>query len=152
MKVLGIVPSSTDLKWALLEGTSSAPCILPLPSKSQRLPVDACEGHALLSLQRLLTTFFVEQGVEHICILQAGTSQFRGPSTSRVKAEGIIQLVGAELNLPTNLVSSQALRAKERRFENITGGSPESVFYQGSDFTPQAWRDAVLVGWWGLES
>ena len=68
MKVLGIAPSSTDFKWALLDGTRALPRILPLPSTSQKLPADACEGHALLSLRRLLSTFLAEQGVERICV------------------------------------------------------------------------------------
>ena len=152
MKVLGIAPSSTDLKLALLEGTRAAPRVLPLLTKSQKLPADSCEGHALLSLRRLLATLFAEQGVERVCILQAGTSQFRGPSASRVKAEGIIQLVGAELNLTTDLVSPQSLRAQEKRFESTAGDSPEAVVNAGCAFKPQAWRDAVLVGWWGLEA
>lgn len=152
MRVLGIVPSSTDLKWALLEGTRATPSCIALPSKSQKLPADACEGHALLSLRRLLLTFLAEQGVERVCILQAGASQFRGPSSDRLKAEGIIQLVGAEQDIPTGLVSPQSLRAQEKRFEATAGASPEIVINGGTAFTPKAWRDAVLVGWWGLET
>lgn len=152
MKVLGVVPSSTDLKWALLEGTRARPRTIVLPSKSQKFPADACEGHALLSLRRLLLTFLSEQGVERVCILQAGTSKFRGPSTSRLKAEGIIQLVGAEQDIPTDVVSPQSFRAQEKRFEDFTGVSPEQALNGGSEFTPKAWRDAVLIGWWGLEA
>lgn len=152
MRVLGIVPSSTDLKWALLDGTRSTPRAIALPSKSQKLPADACEGHALLSLRRLLLTFLAEQRVERVCILQAGTSQFRGPSSGRLKAEGIIQLVGAEQDISTDLVSPQSLRAQEKRFETTAGASPEIVINGGTAFTPKAWRDAVLVAWWGLET
>jgi hypothetical protein len=150
MRVLGIAPSSTDFKWALLDGSRAQPQVLPLPSTSQKLPADACEGHALLSLRRLLSTFLSEQGVERICVLQAGSSQFRGPSAARVKAEGVVQLVGAELDLTVNLVAPQSLRAQEKRFEAITSGSPEDVLNAGADFKPKAWRDAVLVAWWGL--
>jgi hypothetical protein len=150
MKVLGIAPTSTDLKWALLAGTRTQPQVLPLPSISQKLPADACEGHALLSLRRLLSTFLAEQEVERVCVLQAGQSQFRGPSTARVKAEGIIQLVGAELDLAVDLVAPQSLRAQEKRFGVIASGSPEEVLNGGAEFKPKAWRDAVLVAWWGL--
>jgi len=150
MKVLGIAPSSTDFKWALLDGTRAQPQLLPLPSTSQKLPADANEGHALLSLRRLLSTFLTEQGVECICVLQAGQSQFGGPSAVRVKAEGIIQLVGAELGLKVDLVALQSLRAQEKRFEAIASGSPEHVLNGGDSFKPKAWRDAVLVAWWGL--
>lgn len=151
MKVLGIVPSSTDFKWALLDGTRAQPKVLPLPSTGQKVPADACEGHALLSLRRLLSTFLSEQGVERVCVLQAGSSQFRGPSARRVKAEGIIQLVGAELELTVDLVPPQSLRAQEKRFETIASDSPEAVLNGGADFKPKTWRDAVLVAWWGLQ-
>ena len=151
MRVLGIVPSSTDLKWALLDGTRRNPVELPLPSTSQKLPADECEGHALLSLRRLVSTFVSEQKVQRACVLQAGQSQFRGPSPTRVKAEGIIQLVGAELEFPVDLVSPQSLRAQEKRFATIASGAPETVLNRGADFKPRARRDAVLVAWWGLD-
>lgn len=151
MKVLGIAPSSTDFKWALLDGTRAQPQVLPLPARSQKLPADACEGHALLSLRRLLATFLSEQGVERACVLQAGRSQHGGPSAARVKAEGIIQLVGAELELPVDLVAPQSLRAQEKRFEDVASGSPEAVMNGGDAFKPKPWRDAVLVAWWGLD-
>jgi hypothetical protein len=92
----------------------------------------------------------MEQNVERICILEASRSQFRGPSSSRVKAEGIIQLVGAELQLQVDLVAPQSLRAQEKRFEAIASGSPEDVLNSGNAFRPLTWRDAVLVAWWGL--
>lgn len=151
MKVLGIAPSSTDFEWALLDGTRALPQSLPLPSRSQKLAADACEGHALLSLRRLLSIFLAEQGVERICVLQAGSSQFRGPSASRVKAEGIVQLVSAELELAVDLVAPQSVRAQEKRFASITSASPEDVLNGGADFTPKTWREAVLVAWWGLD-
>ena len=150
MRVLGIVPSSTDLKWALLDGTRETPMVVPLGSTAQRLPADECEGHALLSLRRWLATFLSEKEVERICVLRAGESQFRGPSTARVKAEGIIQLVGAELELPVDLVAPQSLRAQEKRFAEIASGSPEEKLNGGSQFKPRARRDAVLAAWWGL--
>ncbi|MEU0250302.1 hypothetical protein ABZ192_39580 [Streptomyces sp. NPDC006235] len=104
-----------------------------------------------MSLRRLLSTFLVEQGVERSCVLQAGSSQFRGPSASRVKAEGIVQLVGAELKLTVDVVAAQSLRAQEKRFASIASVSSENVLNGGADFKPKAWRDAVLVAWWGLD-
>lgn len=150
MRVLGIAPSSTHLRWALLDGTRANPFVRPLPSTSQKLPEDECGGHALLSLRRLLSAFLREHGVEHICVLQAGQSQFRAPSPTRIKAEGIIQLVAAECDLSIDLVAPQSLRAYEKRFPEIASGSPETVLNGGADFKPRAWRDAVLVAWRGL--
>jgi hypothetical protein len=68
-----------------------------------------------------------------------------------VKAEGIVQLVGAELELRVDLVAPQSLRAQEKRFETVAPGSPEFVLNGGHPFKPKAWRDAVLVAWWGLD-
>jgi hypothetical protein len=98
----------------------------------------------------LLATFLPEQGVEHVCVLQAGQWKHKKRSPMRAKAEGIVQLVGAELNLGVDLVAPQALRAQEKRFEAITGGTPEGVMNGGHPFIPKTWRDAVLVAWWGL--
>ena len=38
---------ANNFKWALLDGSRAQPRVLPLPSTSQKLPADACEGHAL---------------------------------------------------------------------------------------------------------
>jgi hypothetical protein len=151
MRVLGIAPSSTDLKWALLDGSANSPSLLDLPSIKQKLPSDDSEGHALLGLRQLLTTFFKEQQIQRVCVLQAGTTKFRGPSPARLKAEGIVQLVGAELNIEVRLAAPQTLRAREKKFAEITGGEPEAIFNGNQPFKPKDWRDAVLVGWWGLE-
>jgi hypothetical protein len=98
-----------------------------------------------------VSTFLKEQGVEKVCVLQAGNSKFGGPSSSRLKAEAIFQLVGADLSVPTELVPPQTLRAWEKKFADQAGGTPESVFNDGDDFVPKPWRDAVLVAWVGLE-
>ncbi len=150
MRVLGITPSSTHLRLALLEGTQATPVVVPLSYKSLKLPKDDCEGQALLSLRLLLSTFVSEQNVEHVCVLRAGQSKFGRPSSTRVKAEGVIQLVAAELAVSADLVAPQSLRAREKRFDEIASGSPETVLNGGTDFSPRAWRDAVLVAWWGL--
>lgn len=151
MRVLGIVPSSTDLKWTLLEGVREEPVVVPLGSTSQKFPRDECEGHAWLKLRRLLSTFLPEKGVERICVVRAGKSRFKGPSTARVKAECIIQLVGAELELPIDLVAPQSLRVEEKRFEKIASGSPEEKLNGGSQFSPKALKDAALAAWRGLD-
>ncbi len=150
MRVLGIAPDAKQFKWVLMHGGQENPERVELPSSDLKLPIDACEGHALLSLRRLLTTFLVEQKVEHISLLSAGTSEFRGPSASRVKAEGIVQLVGAELDIAVAMVSAQSLRSKEKRFESVAGGSPEAVLNHGLEFKSKQLRTAALVAWMGL--
>lgn len=150
MKVLGVVPSSTDLKLALVDGDRSAPILLPFSQKTQKLPAAVDEGLGLQSLYRWLATLLREQGAQKVCILQAGNSRFGGPSAERVKTEGIIQLVGADLSIATELIPPQTLRAQEKRFAGETHGSPEAIFNQGAEFVPKPWRDAVLVAWVGL--
>jgi hypothetical protein len=152
MRVLGVVPTSTDLKWAIVEGQHSSPTLVATPTKTQKLPVDEDQCQVLQGLYRLVSTFLKEQSVEKVCVLQAGNSKFGGPSSARIKAEAIFQLVGADLSIPTELVPPQTLRAAEKKFTDQTGGTPESVFNDGDDFVPKPWRDAVLVAWVGLEA
>jgi hypothetical protein len=150
MRVLGIAPDAKQFKWALMQGVQTSPERLALPSSDLKLPNDACEGHALLSLRRLLSTFLAEQNVEQISLLSAGSSEFRGPSASRVKAEGIVQLVGAESKIAVGLITSQSLRSREKKFAAIAGASPEEVLNGGEKFKSELLRTAALVAWLGL--
>jgi hypothetical protein len=150
MRVLGIAPDAKQFKWILVRGGQESPERLELPSSDLKLPNDSCEGHALLSLRRFLTTFLAEQNVEQISLLAAGTSKFGGPSVSRVKAEGIVQLVGAELDIAVSLVPAQSLRLREKRFESIAGNTPEKVLNRGQEFKSDLLRTAALVAWIGL--
>jgi hypothetical protein len=152
MRVLGVVPTSSDFKWAIVEGQRGSPTLFATPTKTQKLPVDQDQGQVLQGLYRLVSTFVKEQGVEKVCLLQAGNSKFGGPSSTRIKAEAIFQLVGADLSLQTELVAPQTLRAWEKKFPGQTGGTPEAVFNDGGEFVPKPWRDAVLVAWLGLEA
>jgi hypothetical protein len=150
MRVLGVAPTSSDFTWAIVDGTREAPTLIPPPTKRQKLPADEHPGQGLQGLYRLVSTFVKEQSIEKICLFQAGNSQFGGPSTARIKAEAIFQLAGADLSIATELVPPQTLRAWEKKFPSKTGGTPEDVLNGGSEFTPKAWRDAVLVAWVGL--
>lgn len=152
MKVMGVVPSSSDLRLAVVEGMCSAPRLVPTHQKTVRLPAGTNDAQRLQSLYRLLSTLFREQRVEKICVLQGGNSQYGGPSAERVKAEGIIQLVGADLSIHTELIAPQTLRAKEKKFADLTKGTPESVLNNSEPFVPKPWRDAVLLAWMGLEA
>jgi hypothetical protein len=151
MRVLGLVSSPTDVKWALLDGTYVSPCLLPMPTKSQRLPINVDEGNVLHGLYRLVCTLLTEQSVGKVSILQASNSQFRSASPRRIKVEAIVQLAIASLDLRVGLVSPQTLRARERKFSTIAGGAPEDILNGSQRFTPKPWRDAVLVAWIGLD-
>jgi hypothetical protein len=150
MKVLGVVPGSSDLKWALVDGVRASPILLSIPTKGQKLPSDPVEGRALQSLYRLISTFLTEQGVCRVCILHAGNSQFGGPSALRVKAEGILQLAAADSGITALSIPPQTLRAREKRFVEETGGTPEAILNAGDAFVPKPWRDAVLNGMGGV--
>jgi hypothetical protein len=150
MKVLGVVPGKNELRCALVEGTSAAP-ILNKTLKVQKIAVDPTNAVSLRDLFNLLVTWVMELHVDKVCILQAGTTQFGGASSARVKVETVIQLVGAHSSVNTSLVPPQTLRAREKKFASKTGNVPESVLNGGAEFTPKAWRDAVLTAWTGLE-
>jgi hypothetical protein len=150
MKVLGVVPGKTELRCALVEGTSATP-VLNRTLKVQKIAVDQTDATSLRDLFNLLVTWVMELHVDRICILQAGATKFGGASPARLKVETVIQLVGAHSSVNTRLVPPQTLRAKEKKFAAKTGATPETVLNGGAEFTPNAWRDAVLTAWTGLE-
>ncbi len=151
MRVLGLVASPKDIRWALLDGTCAQPYVIPIPTKGQKLPANVDEGKILQSLYRLVCTLLTEQSVAKVSILQATHSQYRAASSRRIKVEAIIQLAVANLELRASLLSPQTVRAGERKFAGVAGGPPEAVLNGGLSFSPQAWRDAVLTAWLGLE-
>lgn len=150
MRVLGVVPSSDGMKFALLEGTRSDPVLQPIGKKTVKIEVAKNQGRELQDIYRLVKTLLNEERVEKVCILQASNSKFGRPSTARVKTEGVLQLVGADLSIRTELIAPQTLRAHEKKFPEQTKGTPESVLNNDKAFVPKQWRDAVLVAWVGL--
>src|SRR5690242_19951707 len=98
MKALAAVPSSTDIIWAVVEGTAQSPQSAKAPGKL-KIPA-ATDSQALHSALKLFSTLLKEQHPEVVAVLQAGNSQFRGPSPERVKAEALLQVAAAELGIP----------------------------------------------------
>lgn len=152
MKVLGVLPSSTDVKWALLEGTRQSPLMVSIENKAQRLPAGGDEAQNLSRLKQLIGALLKEKGIEKVAIVQAGHSQFRGPSVTRVKTEAVFQLAAAETNIPVVLVAAKTLKTQEASFAGTVGGTPEAALNSGKPFSPKPWRDAVLAAWVGLDS
>jgi hypothetical protein len=150
MRVLGVVPSSTHIQWALLAGVQAAATLEELPSKTQKLPADQDEAKVLYRLKGLLATFLRDHKVEKVSVLAAGRALHGNPSTLRTKVEAVFQLASVEVGVPCAIVSPQSLRAREKRFGQEVGHTLEEVFNRGETFVPQAWRDAVLVAWYGL--
>ena len=150
MKVFGVVPTSKDFCLALLDGTVESPILIDLEKKKHKFPVDGDEADQMYALKRFIDAIIGENQIEKLTILGAGTSQYKGPSSSRIKAECVFQLVAKERGIQVEVIYPQTLRAREKKFVDITGDSPEMVFNGGNVFSPKPWRDAVLVGWIGL--
>jgi len=150
MRVLGVTPTSKDFCMALLAGTNVKPDLIELEKKKHKFPADGDEADQMYSLKRLVDAIISEKQIEKLVILGAGTSQYRGPSRSRVKAECVFQLTAKERGIQVEVIPPQTLRAREKKFVEITGDSPENILNGGSTFSPKAWRNAVLVGWLGL--
>ena len=150
MKVLGIAPTSKDFCLALLEGTTESPSLCEFEKKKQKFPVDGDEADQMYGLKRLIDTIIGEKQIEKLMILGAGASQFKGPSRSRVKAECVFQLAAKDRGIQVEVIPPQTLRAREKKFVDLAGNTPENVFNSGQAFSPKPWRDAVLVGWIGL--
>jgi len=152
MKVLGVTPSSNEVSWALVEGTRSNPSLVNLDSTKQKFPKTQSEAQILYNLHKFVLTFLENQAVDKVCILQAGNNKFGKASSMRIKAEAVFQLACAEHNIPVELVPPQTLRAQEKKFQADAGGTPESVFNNGSDFRPKPWKDTVMIAWTGLNA
>lgn len=150
MKVLGIAPTSKDFCLALLDRTTESPILIDLEKKKHKFPVDGDEADQMYALKRFVDAIIGEKQIEKLTVLGAGTSQYRGPSSSRIKAECIFQLAAKERGIQVEVILPQTLRAREKKFVDVTGDTPEMVFNDGRAFSPKPWRDAVLVGWIGL--
>lgn len=150
MLVLGVVPGTKDIRWAMLDGTQSEPRLIESIKKSEKLPIDEDQSTLLYDLKRFVGSALLETSVEHIMLLGAGTSQFK-TSPLRLKVECVFQIAAKEADIPINVIPPQTLRAKEKKFSSIAGGTPEEILNGGNDFSPIPWRDAVLVAWCGLD-
>ncbi|AGW13154.1 DUF3010 family protein [Megalodesulfovibrio gigas] len=150
MKVLGVTPSAKDVMWAILEGTAEQPKLVPCEMKKQRFATAQDESSMLYELFQFIQTFIHSAGVNKLCVLQAGSSQYGSSSALRIKVESVFQMAGKQRNIPVQLVPPQTLRAQEKKFSQIAGGNPEKIFNDGNEFKPKPWKDTVLVAWIGL--
>lgn len=150
MRVLGIASDTTSFCWALLDGEHSNPQLLDVPASSIRFPVNGDESDRLLALKRLVAALLGEKHVEMATIVEAVGSQFRGPSSTRVKAECVFQLAARENQTAVGVVSPNTVSAQEKKFLDIVGASPEDHLNSGNNFSSKLLRKAVLVGWVGL--
>jgi len=150
--MLGIVSSTSSLKFALVIGTRQAPVLAKVSSDALKIPDDGEEGQNLLKFHDWLQAFFVTNAVDSIALLKAVGGQQGGPAEIRIKIEGLVQLLAASLNIPLRLVVPNSLRNEEKRFDIYAGVTPEECFTDGKKFKSKELKDAVLVAWVGLPS
>ena len=151
MKVLGVMPSSKDVSWALLVGTRSAPTISNLESNKQKFPSGQAEELTLKNLYQFASVLLPQIQADKVCILKAGNNRFGATSAMRPKAEAMFQLACAEKNIPVELITPQSLRSQEKKFDSETGGTPEEILNSGNEFKPKTWKDSVITAWIGLD-
>ena len=150
--MLGIVSNTTALKWASLSGTRKHPVWEKISVDNLKIKADIDEGQFLVELRALIGTLWRENKIDSVYILKAVGGMQQGPAEIRVKSEGIVQMVGAEMGIPVRLVAPNSLRNEEKRFDIYAEGTPESVFTEGKKFKSKELRDAVLLAWMGLPS
>lgn len=150
MKVLGVCTSPDDLRWALASGTQVAPQLDNIKRKSLGLPDSGDETDKLMGVVRFISTLLKEKGVEKVVIAAVGYSQFRGPSPARVKVECAVQLAAGGLGVTVELIAAKTLKAREKRLTDQAGLSAEEILNESNEFSPHAWRDAVIAAWVGL--
>ena len=152
MKVLGVEASTKGVNLAILEGTRKRPSLVKLATKTQKLANDDDEAIALHKFYKLIRAFLDEKKVEKVAILAAGVRRFGGAPSLRPKIEAVVQLAAAERAIPVEMVSPNTLRSEEKKFADATGEeNPEQCFNDGEPFVPKDWKDAVLVGWLGID-
>lgn len=149
MAILGILSTTHSLKLARLSGTRTAPIWQPGPD-TLKFPELPDEGAMLHALGKLVLALLADNPPLALRLLKVVGSQHNHPLESRVKVEGLLQMLGARLNIPTLTVAPVALRNMEKKFDIFTGSSPEVCLNGGKKFKSVDLRSAVLTGWTGL--
>ena len=146
---IGIVSTTTALKLAKVTGSRSHPRLLTL-ADTLKFPSVEEDGALLHQLGKSVIALLHEHKPDALQLLKVVGSQHNAPLEIRVKIEGLLQMLGARLEIPTALVAPVTLRNQEKKFDIITGHSPEELFVGGKKFKSADLRSAVLTGWLGL--
>ena len=149
MVTLGILSSTHSLRMARVSGTRLAPLWHP-GLDTLKFPDLEDEGALLHALGKSVLAMLAEKPPAAIRLLKVVGSQHNHPLEIRVKVEGLLQMLGARLSIPTSLVVPVALRNLEKKFDILTGSSPEDCLNGGKKFKSVDLRTAVLTGWFGL--
>lgn len=149
MPVIGIMSTTSALKFALLTGSRDKPVWETMPD-TLKFPTNEDEGKVLYALAGDLQRLFHAHQADAFSILKVVGSQHNHPSELRVKVEGLLQMLGAKLNVPVKLVAPVTLKNQEKKFDIFTGSNPEACLNGGKKFKSVDLRAAVLTGWLGL--
>ena len=149
MHIIGILSTTSALKMAKLSGTRDAPQLEKLPD-TLKFPDGESEGHVLHTLGKQVIAVLHEHKPDEVRLLKVVGSQHNHPLEIRVKIEGLLQMLGARLEIPTVLVPPVTLRNQEKKFDIFTGKSPEECLNKGQKFKSVDLRTAVLTAWVGL--
>lgn len=150
MTVLGILSTTTSLKLALVSGSREKPKWMTL-SDTLKFP-EGEDGAMLHALGKVVLALLAQHKPDRICLLKVVGSQHAQPLEIRVKVEGLLQMLGARLEIPTQLVAPVSLRNQEKKFDVLVGANPEDHFNAGKKFKSVDLRSAVLTAWIGLDA
>lgn len=149
MTVLGILSTTQGLKLARLSGTREKPQT-EVQLDTLKFPETENEGELLHELGKAVLAQLSQNPPQHLQLLKVVGSQHNHPAEIRVKVEGLLQMLGHRLQIPTAVVVPTSLRNMEKKFDIFAGGTPESVLNGGKKFKSVDLRTAVLTAWFAL--
>lgn len=150
MTVLGVLSTTHGLKLARLSGTREEPAV-QVQLDTLKFPDTENEGQLLHELGKTILAQLSQDPPQHIQLLKVVGSQHNHPAEIRLKVEGLLQMLGHRLQIPTSLVVPTSLRNHEKKFDIFTGGTPEAILNGGKKFKSIDLRTAMLTAWYGLE-
>lgn len=149
MSVLGILSTTQGLKLARLSGTRDKPKT-EAQLDTLKFPETENEGELLHELGKSVLAQLSQNPPQHIQLLKVVGSQHNHPAEIRVKVEGLLQMLGHRLQIPTAVCVPTSLRNMEKKFDIFTQGTPEEVLNGGKKFKSVDLRTAVLTAWFAL--
>ncbi len=149
MKILGVLPSSDNVVWSLIEGDKKTSVIQATTPDRQKLPKTKKEEENLANLQLFLGSFLKEVAPDRVCILTAGSTQYGNSSKMRVKIEGVFQLVCYHSNIPVVILKTQ-LKTQHTKFQKDMKTTLEVAVNEGEKFSSEAKKNAALIAWLGF--
>ena len=150
MTVLGILSTTQGLKLARLSGTREKP-VVQAQLDTLKFPDTENEGQLLHELGKTILSQLSQEPPQHIQLLKVVATHLTHPAETRRRVEGLLQMLGHRLQIPTALVVPTSLRNQEKKFDIFAGGTPEAVLNGGKKFKSVDLRTAVLTAWYGLQ-